>query len=342
MNIVVSSKSYYPMLGGSIVFASMLAKAFARAGHDVRIITRTPGTTSEEGDLPMFRQPTFSELREHAKWSDILFQIDASWRDALPFLMEGVPWFPTVHRGKVSYQGLPRKVALLLALESAGYHLGRAIGVSDFVARGWNLTSEPIANPFDDEFYYPPKSGAVRDIDLLYVGRVTRDKGVFTLLDAVRKLLNTTACPKPAKVAVVGSGVALDELIQASRGISKVEFFFPGMLSPREVGQWMRRSKVLAFPPNALEASPLTPLEAMACGCKIVASDIGGTKENTGPEGALVIPGNIDSLAHAMSVALKKLDDGISPEVAAFLESRKIETIAARYLERFREVLIPS
>ena len=178
MKIVISSKSYYPLLGGSIVFASMLGKAFSRAGHEVIIITRTPGSC-DNSTLPILRNSSFKELINLATSTDLVLQIDASWRDIIPFLARGVLWFPTVHRGKPAYSGLGIKQSLRLALESLGYRTGNTIGVADYVTKSWGLNTEPIPNPYDDEVFHPPDPSIERDIDVLFVGRVTGDKGVF-------------------------------------------------------------------------------------------------------------------------------------------------------------------
>jgi glycosyltransferase involved in cell wall biosynthesis len=341
MNIVVSTKSYYPILGGSIVFAAMLAKAFAEAGHEVKLVTRTPGGTTEGDGYPVIRQPAFQELWQLAEWSDILLQVEASWKDALPFILKRVPWFPTVHRGKVPYRTLGLKQAALLAIESAGYQLGRSVAVADYVVDSWNLEGTSIPNPYDDSCFFPPAAGAARDIDVLFVGRVSADKGIFVLLEAIGRLAGDSAAPRISKIAIVGTGADQESLRAAATALRGVELLLPGMLPPREVGDWMRRSKVLAFPttPLWLEASPLTPLEAVACGCRVVASDIGGTKENLGPESGLVKAGDAAELAGGIAGALAAGNPPLTEAVAKFLESRKLQPVARQYLARFENAL---
>jgi|GEM_PF-3969182 len=342
MRIAFTTKNYFPMLGGSLVFAAMLAKAFSRKGHEVRLLTRMPGKcTGKENGFEVVREPSWKLLSATADWADVLIQVDASWKDALPFFLKGVPWFPTIHRGKAPYSCLDGKGRLLLAIESMGYRLGKSIGVAHYVMNSWNLNNEPIPNPYDDQFFYFPAASTPRDIDVLYVGRVSRDKGVFVLLEALKLVSLSLPQEQPLKVAYVGVGVDLLELKNTPQATTDFELVTPGMLSPREVGNWMRRSKVLAFPttPAWLEASPLTVIEAVACGCKVVASDIGGTKENIGPEGALVPPGDVEKLAAAIVTALRAGNPPISPEVSDFLSSRKLDTVADKYLARFQQSL---
>lgn len=337
MKIVVSSKSFYPILGGSIVFGAMLAKAFVRAGHEVKFITRTEGT-EDHFSFPVIRRPDFQELMALAEWADILMQVDASWRDVVPFLLKGVPWFPTIHRGKVPYSDLDLKGKLLLGLEALGYRIGNAIGVADYVVSSWNINTPSIPNPYDESSFYPVSGD--RDIDVLYVGRLQADKGIFVLLDAIRRIAEAEE-GKISKVAFVGKGVPPEEILREVGSIAGVEILLPGMLPPQKVAEWMRRSKVLAFPttPAWLEASPLTPLEALACGCCIVASDVGGTRENIGPRGILVKAGDATELADGLTEALAATDNDQQEDVKSFLQCRQLQEVASLYLARFEDAL---
>lgn len=341
MKIAVSSKSFYPILGGSIVFGAMLAKAFVQAGHEVKFITRTEGTEDDNFSFPVIRKPGFKQMTALADWADVLMQVDASWRDVFPFLLKGVPWFPTIHRGKVPYSDLDLKGKLLLSLEALGYQIGNAIGVADYVISSWNVKTPSIPNPYDESCFYT--ASGERDIDILYVGRLQTDKGIFVLLDAIKRLTESGE-RKISKVAFVGKGVQPEDILQEATSIAGVEVLLPGMLPPQKVADWMRRSKVLAFPttPAWLEASPLTPLEALACGCRIVASDIGGTRENIGPRGILVKAGDAANLSDGLAIALGGIDRDQPQDVQNFLRNRRLSQVASLYLDRFQDALIKS
>ena len=99
MNIIVSAKAFLPQFGGTINYASMLARAFRDAGHQVTILTRSSGEPQTLDGLTILRNPTWRQKSDLARQADILFQVESSWQDALPFLLRGVPWFPTIHRG---------------------------------------------------------------------------------------------------------------------------------------------------------------------------------------------------------------------------------------------------
>jgi glycogen(starch) synthase len=341
MKIVISSKSYYPLLGGSIVFAAMMAKAFTREGHEVVLITRTPGEAITDAGYPVIRQPSWHEKNRLAKWADVAMQIDVSWRDIIPFLWRRVLWVPTVHRGKPSYNGLGVKYSIVLAIESLGYKIGNTVGVSDYTVKSWDLRGDAIPNPYDNSVFYPPDASQPRDIDILFVGRITEDKGVLVLLEALGKLELES---RRLRIAFVGQGCIEDELKLRSKKLhSRFDFLFPGMANSGEVADWMRRSRVLAFPttPDWLEASPLTPLEATACGCIVVASDIGGTVENISPTHWRVRPGDADDLSQGLARALKDPSGVIDEQTCKFLTDRTLDKIASAYLAHFAKHLAP-
>jgi glycosyltransferase involved in cell wall biosynthesis len=338
MRIVISTKRYRPIIGGSIQYAVMLAGAFREKGHDVRIMTRTPGPNNENN---LYRKPSAKMTLELAAWSDVLLQVDASWRDVWPFLIKRVPWFPTIHFGYP--QGpLSSRTKLELAGLKTAFQIGRPISVGHEVARSWALGDIIIPNPYDDSIFHKPPAEHPRDIDLLFVGRIEHSKGVFIMLDALRQIAPTLF--SPIRCAFVGSGVDETRLAQEiDLGIDNVIFESPGACTPAEVAHWMRRSRCLVFPttPDWIEASPLTPLEALACGCRIIATDNGGTRENIGPQGTLVTSGDTKSLQQALHQELTNPTPVDHDAVESFLSFRRLPVVAAQYLHHFEQAIKP-
>jgi len=337
MRILISSRHFLPLLGGSIQYATMLGRAFREQGHEVRFMTRTAGDAGPVEGCEVVRLPGAGEKWRLAGWAEVLLQVDASWGDVWPFLLRGVPWFPTVHSGRIPGPHPCRKRLSMEALALA-FRLGRTIPVSRSSGLSWGVRAEPIDNPYDDQVFHLPPAAAERDIDLLFVGRVEASKGVFVLLEALERL-----APAPRRrAAIVGDGVALDELKRRAAALAdRWEFEFPGRLDAAGTADWMRRARVLAFPttPAWIEASPLTPLEALACGCRIVASDNGGTRDNVGPDAILVPPGEVAPLADALERALGEPEPGRLAAREEFLRRRRLAPVADRYLDRFHAVL---
>jgi glycogen(starch) synthase len=334
VKIVISSKRFLPTLGGTVRYTEMLARGFQDLGHEVRILTRTPAAGSDQTDAEiLIRCPDMQKAMELAEWADVLLQVDASWKDAWPFIFKRRPWFTTIHFGRpLGKTSLKQKVAL--AGLAVAFRLSRTIPISHQVAKDWNLMEEPIANPFDDSIFHPPTQGS-RDIDLLFVGRLERSKGIFVLLEALRQV--KANLPEEMRCVVVGEGKDQEEFERLA-GSTGLSFIHAGRLDPSEVADWMRRSRLLVFPttPEWIEASPLTPLEAVACGCQVIASDNGGTRENIGSCGVLVTSGSVGSLAMALRKHYPRTVDShaMSDQDLAFLASRKLMPTCKLYLDR--------
>jgi glycosyltransferase involved in cell wall biosynthesis len=139
---------------------------------------------------------------------------------------------------------------------------------------------------------------------ILYVGRLSREKGLSVLVDAMVGLASTGL-----ELVVIGDGperVALER-----RAGPHVRF--AGYLEPRQVHDEMRRARALAFPSLSYETFGLSMVEAMAAGLPVIASDLGGASEIIGDRaGRLVTPGDVA----AWTTTLRGLTDSASVDEA--------------------------
>ncbi len=124
---------------------------------------------------------------------------------------------------------------------------------------------------------------------------VLRPEKALTLLqEAFAKVRHL----KPGmKLLLVGSGAELANLqANAARlGIAADSVFIP---ATREVPKWMRALDIYVLPSKS-EAFSNSLLEAMACGCAVIGSRVGGTPEMigaTGERGLLFESGNVEDL----------------------------------------------
>ncbi len=138
---------------------------------------------------------------------------------------------------------------------------------------------------------------------LVFVGRVTRQKGLPVLLRAAADIdpaVQLVICAGQADTPEIESEVSdLARRLRASRaGV----VWLSGMLAKREVIQLLSHATVFACP-SLYEPLGIVNLEAMACGTAVVASRVGGIPEVVadGETGLLVQPGDPPALARAIN-----------------------------------------
>lgn len=127
----------------------------------------------------------------------------------------------------------------------------------------------------------------------LYIGRISKEKGLATLVEALA-LIGSPALP----LKVAGDGperVSLQRLAE-SRGLP-IEFC--GFVEPEPLRRLLRRSAFLVVPSLCFEGFPMVLLEAFAAGKPVLASRLGGLDElvEDGHTGRKFRPGDAAELA---------------------------------------------
>lgn len=137
------------------------------------------------------------------------------------------------------------------------------------------------------------------------VGRLTKQKGQADLLRAARRVVDEFP---QAKFMLVGSGEDESRLRQltATLGLEENVVF----LGEREDATEMYLLFDVYVLPSLWEALPYTPLEAMAAGKPVVATDVGGVREiiADGETGYLVPPHQPTMLAEKICALLRDAD----------------------------------
>ena len=133
-----------------------------------------------------------------------------------------------------------------------------------------------------------PGPGSHEGSFALFVGRLSEEKGIRTLLDAWRRLGGKM------ELRIAGDG-PLRSLAEPS--VPGVRWLGPQARS--DVLRLMGEARVLIFPSECYEGMPLTIVEAFARGLPVLASRLGAMMELVAPEvtGSHFEPGNADDLA---------------------------------------------
>ena len=175
-----------------------------------------------------------------------------------------------------------------------------------------------IRNGIDTTEYHPDPATDVLErygIDLrrpyvIFVGRITRQKGVPVLLRAASGLdprAQLVLCAGQADTPELEAEVT--GLVDGLRASRSGVVWIPEMLPKREVIQLLTHAMVFAIP-SIYEPLGIVNLEAMACGTAVVGSRTGGIPEVVadGETGLLVPPGEPEPLAEALNALIRDPD----------------------------------
>lgn len=157
-----------------------------------------------------------------------------------------------------------------------------------------------IPNGIDPEEYHPTPDPALLGaygIDpalpfVLFVGRVTRQKGVLHLINAIRHLrLGTQVVLCAGAPDTVEIGEEMKRKVEEARKDSTHSIIWiPQMLPKREIISLYTHASVFICP-SVYEPFGIINLEAMACETPVVASAVGGIPEVIVPgETGLLVP----------------------------------------------------
>lgn len=154
---------------------------------------------------------------------------------------------------------------------------------------------------FGNSSLHPIESFDDGKLNILFVGRIDRRKGLPYLLQAFPTI--KSAVPE-ARLIVVGAFTKKEIkpwMLQGQR-TGRQDVQFVGYVSPEEIPRYYRTADVFCAPSTGSEALGIVILEAMASGTPIVASDIDGyrTALTHGKEGLLVPPADPTRLAQSV------------------------------------------
>lgn len=178
-----------------------------------------------------------------------------------------------------------------------------------------------------------------------WVGTVTSlvdYEGIDVLVDAVALLRSGG---HDIRCAIVGDGVSRPGLVaQVARLGLQDAVTLPGRVPRQEAAAWHRALDVFVVPRRDVEVcrtvTPLKPIEAMAAGRPVVASDLPALAEVvTAPQTGLVsVPGDVASLAHTL--LRLSADPGLAEQLGAngrrFASTRTWEFQAETYREIYQ------
>lgn len=135
----------------------------------------------------------------------------------------------------------------------------------------------PIGMGYNRHVFFPTDRSQESMTRLIYAGKITQKKGVRSLIQAL-SLINE---PAGTLELVCAGGAGNEEEYREIVDLAKrcpYPITFTGRLDQKTLALWYNRSDIFVLP-SFYEGIPLTVIEALACGCRVVISDLPGVRE---------------------------------------------------------------
>lgn len=190
----------------------------------------------------------------------------------------GMAMAETIHRRR---QTIVKNTGLFLATS--------AFVKSRFAAAGFPEDRIEVQPNFID---FPPlDTPRPHDGYAIYIGRLSREKGLLTLLNAFKDLPGL-----PLKI--LGEGPLEQQLKEYAHRYHMKHVSFEGFIDGPLKREKIAHARFLIFPSECYESFGYSIVEGFACGVPVLASDIGSAREpvETGKTGFLFKPGDADDL----------------------------------------------
>lgn len=333
MKILMSSHFFHPSVGGIEQVSLTLAREFAKAGHELKVVTSTPDDQNHQYPFEVIRRPMPWTLLKLVKWCDVYFHNNISLKTAWPLLFVKKPWVVSHHTWLTRITG---RAGLRDWMKQYLIRRASNISVSTAVAEHLSSPSKIIGNPYrDDVFRRTP--GPARRQDLIFLGRLVWDKGTDLLIDAIAMLRSRGVKPG---LLIVGDG---PELIPLCKQVLKYDLNdqvkFGGTRTGEELVTLLNNSKVMMIPSRWQEPFGLVALEGIACGCVAIGAECGGLPGVIGNAGITFECGDVKDMAVKIESLLgnQATLDGYRARAEEHLRQFTAEMVARRYLEVLEE-----
>ncbi|CAM3822432.1 glycosyltransferase family 4 protein [Mucilaginibacter galii] len=332
MKILFITHKFYPDIGGIEVNSEILALAFHKAGHEVRLITWTPNTGERTFPFTVIRHPSTAVLMKEHRYTDVVFENNPSLRLAWPAIFFGKPsvialrtWVNRSDNGD-AWQDKFKKMWINRS--------AAVIAVSEAVRKKCWPGALVIGNPYRQNlFRVLPEVGIKQDF--VFMGRLVSDKGAHLAVEALH-IITQTQPEKKRLLTIIGSGPQqsqLQELVIKYNLNEQVTF--TGALSGEELVKCLNKHHYLLVPSTWEEPFGNVALEGMACGCLPIVSDGGGLPDAVGNAGLVVDRGSAQALANGIISLLTnpQQEQILRNAMPAHLINHHPDTVSKKYLD---------
>jgi len=167
---------------------------------------------------------------------------------------------------------------------------------------------------------------------ILYVGRLSAEKNIKTLIRAGALVINSG---NPVELYLVGDGPLEGTLKELVKDLDIEKYVnFVGKVDHSDVSTWMNASDFFCLP-SLREGCPNVILEALGSGVPVIASKVGAIPDVVNNNsGILFTPTDVDELAGSIKKAIER--NWSAAEIASSVDRLSWEHAADQYYEVFK------
>jgi glycosyltransferase involved in cell wall biosynthesis len=277
----------------------ILAEEFTAAGHQVKLATQVASEVERKHDYEVVRQPALKSCVQLLRWSDVCLCANVSLRGLVPMMIAGTPFVISHHGTYSSNGGFDR---IVTEVKKSVTRFSNNICVSEAVQARIPGRSIVIPNAYRAEIF-KDYDDVVRDLDIVFVGRLVSEKGVPDLIDALGQLGQAGFRPR---LSIVGDGPERATILARVEALDLgSQVTFTGIKCGSQLARFVARHRVMAVPSRCAEGFGLVALEGIACGCVVVGTSLGGLPEAIGPCGVTVPNADTCAMARALRSLLE-------------------------------------
>ena len=191
------------------------------------------------------------------------------------------------------------------------------------------LVTDPIYRPFDIQSMEMDleKKYGIRFPFILYVGTLEPRKNVWRLIQAYAQLSAETHLQH--RLVIVGKkGWAYKEIFETLSGLDRKireKIIFTGYVAEKDLPSLYNAAELFVYP-SLYEGFGIPPLEAMACGVPVIASNISSLPEVVGDAGLQVNPLDTEAISGAMREVLTNKGLGTELKKKGIQAAKKFST----------------
>jgi glycosyltransferase involved in cell wall biosynthesis len=223
---------------------------------------------------------------------------------AAAFEAFGVPWVAHTHAPLNLIRPAERSPVYRHIIEGVLSRADAIIAVTAALEpklREWTGGRVPIHTVYNpvDPATLPEPSGLDGPPELLFLGMMVRDKGVYDLIEVARQVRD--AVPE-VRFTLGGDGPEIEQVRAAVRAAGVGDFVAtPGWIGGEDLARAFARATVFSLP-SYNEGFPVCIVEAMVVGLPVVSTDVWGIPEAVihGETGVIHKPGDKGALAAAL------------------------------------------